>query len=163
VLLSIPAAVRFVSVEPMLGPIEMSRQQGSWLGPATQSRGMHDGIDWVICGGESGPGARPMHPAWARALRDQCQAAGVPFFFKQWGEWAPGAPVYPNTNQEQEAWDQVAGEDNVEPIELSGNMPLGAFQPSPGSWLMHRVGRAAAGDLLDGKQHHAFPKGAEQQ
>lgn len=47
------------------------------------------GIDWVIVGGESGPGARPMHPGWARSLRDQCAAAGVPFLFKQWGEWAP--------------------------------------------------------------------------
>jgi protein gp37 len=46
-------------------------------------------LDWVVCGGESGPNARPMHPDWARSLRDQCQAAGVPFFFKQWGAWAP--------------------------------------------------------------------------
>jgi len=49
----------------------------------------YNGIDWVVCGGESGPGARPMHPDWARSVRDQCVAAGVPFFFKQWGEWAP--------------------------------------------------------------------------
>ena len=66
------AAKRFLSVEPLLedlGVIDLT------------------GIDWVICGGESGKGARPMHPDWARSLRDQCQAAGVPFFFKQWGEW----------------------------------------------------------------------------
>lgn len=69
----IPAALRFLSCEPLLGPIN----------PALR------GIGWVICGGESGPGARPMHPDWARSLRDQCATASVPFFFKQWGEWAP--------------------------------------------------------------------------
>lgn len=97
-LLRCPAAVRFLSVEPLLGPVDLnvSRTVGAGaeeitadddaLGPPL---GGVDGIDWVIVGGESGPGARPMHPDWARALRDQCQAAGVPFFFKQWGEWAP--------------------------------------------------------------------------
>lgn len=72
-----PAAVRFLSVEPMLGPIVDS----GWL----WGTGGRNGIDWVICGGESGPGARPMHPGWARSLRDQCAAAGVPFFMKQMG------------------------------------------------------------------------------
>lgn len=71
---SVPAAVRFLSIEPLIGD----------LGTVNL-----DGIDWVIGGGESGPNARPMKPAWARSLRDQCVAAGVPFFFKQWGEWAP--------------------------------------------------------------------------
>jgi protein gp37 len=66
----VPAAVRFLSVEPLLGPI-----------PRLPLRG----IDWVIVGGESGPGARPMDPQWARAIRDRCIAGGVPFFFKQWG------------------------------------------------------------------------------
>lgn len=64
-----PAKIRFLSVEPMLAPV----------------RPELDGIHWVICGGESGPGARPMNPEWARSLRDQCQAAGVPFFMKQMG------------------------------------------------------------------------------
>lgn len=68
-LLAIPARVLFLSVEPMLGPV----------------RPELDGIHWVICGGESGPGARPMHPDWARQLRDQCRSAGVPFFMKQMG------------------------------------------------------------------------------
>jgi len=69
-LLQTPAAVRFVSIEPMLGEVDIS-----WH--------LTGCIDWVICGGESGPGARPMHPDWARSLRDQCRDAGVPFFFKQ--------------------------------------------------------------------------------
>lgn len=81
-LLEIPAARRFVSAEPLIGPVELD---DTWLsGP--------DRIDWLIVGGESGPTARPMHPNWARSLRTQCAAAGTPFFFKQWGGWAPARP-----------------------------------------------------------------------
>jgi protein gp37 len=80
-LLATPAAVRFLSCEPLLGPIDIVSGQPGGI------PGAH--IQWVIAGGESGPGARPMHPDWVRGLRDQCQAADVPFFFKQWGEWAP--------------------------------------------------------------------------
>lgn len=103
-LLSTPAAKRFVSVEPMLGPVPIENYLG-WRGticPCCCGSGQDDlstctcchgtgryGLDWVICGGETGPGARPMHPDWARSLRDQCQAAEVQYFFKQWGEWAP--------------------------------------------------------------------------
>jgi len=117
VLLNTPAAVRFVSVEPMLGPVDVSPylsmgmacpqcrrwecQDGFDVLGATEGNVFCNhcgtevpakfagGLDWVICGGESGPGARPMHPQWVRDLRDQCDAAGVPFFFKQWGEWLP--------------------------------------------------------------------------
>ena len=114
-LLAVPAAVRFLSCEPLLGEIDLD---SAWHGETAlnaecwgecgwcddghpplynchkgrQSGCEHakgrSGIDWVITGGESGPGARPMHPDWARSLRDQCTDAGVPFFFKQWGEWA---------------------------------------------------------------------------
>lgn len=81
-LLEIPAVVRFVSCEPLLGSLELR----PWLrpSPATGRR-----IDWVIAGGESGPHARPMDPRWARDLRDECVEAAVPFHFKQWGEWVP--------------------------------------------------------------------------
>ena len=93
-LLQTPAAVRFISSEPLLGEIKL---QG-WDGVLQRNyldrefigdRSKRGPIDWVICGGESGPKARPMHIDWARSLRDQCQAAGVPFLFKQWGEWQP--------------------------------------------------------------------------
>lgn len=83
-LLATPAAKWFLSIEPMLGPVDLSR----WLEPAGLDTDLglsNPGIDLVIVGGESGPNARPMHPDWARSLRDQCQVAGVPFFFKQWG------------------------------------------------------------------------------
>jgi protein gp37 len=72
-LLATPAAVRFLSMEPLLGAVEMPLGLGA------------RGLNWVIVGGESGPGARPMHPDWARALRDHCVLDKVPFFFKQWG------------------------------------------------------------------------------
>lgn len=112
-----PAACRFVSVEPMLGPV---------LGEV-------DGIDWVICGGESGRGARPMHPDWARSLRDQCQAAGVPFLFKQWGEWEPIV----TTTGELES-------------------PFGYHVESKLGFV--NVGKKAAGRLLDGREWHQFPE-----
>lgn len=113
-LLQTPAAVRFISAEPLLGPVDLQHirytdddVECEWNAltayhEVLNSNSMdivataEDGVtklDWVICGGESGPNARPMHPDWARSLRDQCAAAGVPFFFKQWGQWAPTGSV----------------------------------------------------------------------
>jgi protein gp37 len=95
-LLDTPAAVRWISAEPLLGPIRLRRPDFSdgppggplghgpgWIGPDDGSAARGPTLDWVVVGGESGPGARPCHPDWARSLRDQCQAAAVPFFFKQ--------------------------------------------------------------------------------
>lgn len=91
----IPARVRFLSCEPLLGPVDLapylvdSDVEGGFPDqPGFQGKA-YGAINWVIAGGESGPHARPMSPTWARSLRDQCQAAGVPFLFKQWGEWLP--------------------------------------------------------------------------
>ncbi|HNX52333.1 MAG TPA: phage Gp37/Gp68 family protein [Pontiellaceae bacterium] len=99
-LLRTPAAVRFVSCEPLIGPVNVSL----YLPFTTRGRGgAHretGGLDWIICGGESGPGARPMNPEWARSLRDQAQAAGVPFFFKQWGRFAGGYRELPVTHSD---------------------------------------------------------------
>lgn len=97
-LLSVPARVHFLSCEPLLGPIEFS--DVSRRSDALQMLGKPAlfGIDWIIAGGESGPAARPMHPDWARSLRDQCQVAGVPFLFKQWGEWDADALLYTDMN-----------------------------------------------------------------
>ena len=104
VLLATPAEKHFVSVEPMLGPVDLTsidypsgRIEGAEeSGMLDALRGLtmddaptHPALDWVICGGETGSGARPMNPDWVRSLRDQCQGATVPFFFKSWGEWAP--------------------------------------------------------------------------
>ena len=100
VLLQIPAAVRFVSIEPMLGPVDLSKyltcqfyagEEMEWRKgtivpegyPKLRAARIRSRIDWVICGGQTGPGARPMHPDWVRSLRDQCITADVPFFLKQ--------------------------------------------------------------------------------
>ena len=88
VLLQIPAAKNFVSVEPMLGPVDISEYLLGERGHASEAP-MLSPLDWVICGGETGANARPLHPDWVRGLRDQCQMAGVPFFFKSWGDWYP--------------------------------------------------------------------------
>lgn len=83
-LLRVPAKVRFLSCEPLLGEVDLRFCEG----PCRDHK-----PEWVIVGGESGSSARPMHPNWVRSIRDQCQAAGVPFFFKQWGEWAPSPEI----------------------------------------------------------------------
>ncbi len=98
-LLATPAAVRWISAEPLLGPVDLSEwmicpkaRDGLSMDPSTGAyeccsdcdwTGLTFDIDWVVVGGESGPNARPMHPDWARSLRDQCAAAGVPFYVKQ--------------------------------------------------------------------------------
>lgn len=139
-LLQIPAKVRFLSMEPLLGavtlPASMIMKQG---GSVADGVAWHlFGIHWVIVGGESGPHARPMHPDWARSLRDQCKAAGVAFHFKQWGEWA--GHYYP--------------ENGVVHVRKDGS--LGDY-PLVDSWSMKRVGKHAAGRLLDGVEHNCFP------
>lgn len=89
-LLEAPAAVRFLSMEPLLGPVDFSIPfSGAKVNVLNGARPAVPPIDWVIVGGESGSGARPMDPQWARSIRDQCNDAGVPFLFKQWGEHAP--------------------------------------------------------------------------
>ena len=107
------------------------------------SAGFGVGLDWIIAGGESDPGARPAHPDWFRSLRDQCAAAGVPFFFKQWGEWAPR--VVP--------WD----------VDLEASIAAGRLAPpwaeAGQQWAMARVGRKRAGAELDGRHHHEWPEG----
>lgn len=127
-LLTVPAVVRFLSCEPLLGPIDLK-----WDKP------MRVGIDWVIVGGESGGGARPMHPNWARELRDQCVLAEVPFLFKQWGDFAPG-----NVTNATEL---------VSPF---GRTVLGGIDS--GSAYMRRVGKKAAGRLLDGREWNEYPE-----
>lgn len=122
-LLACPAAVHGVSVEPMLGPVTLP-QEFIALG----NRG------WAICGGESGNGARPMHPNWARGIRDQCSAAGVPFFFKQWGAFA-------------EKPDAAHGE--------SGRVIL---RDGPVEARMIKLGKGKSGRVLDGRTRDEFPE-----
>lgn len=135
-LITTPAVKRFWSAEPLLGPLVPPKE---WL------------PDWVIVGGESGPGARPMHPDWARSLRDQCAAAGVPFLFKQWGNWAPGEIAGEHLNPEksargmsrvfshwQERWSEPHGHCDDEPD-------------------VYHIGKKRAGRVLDGVTHDGYP------
>lgn len=146
-LLKTPAAVRFVSCEPLLGPVQLINEFGPrWLGETTV---FHPRLDWVIVGGESGPQARPMHPDWARSLRDQCQAAGVAFFLKQWGEWAPvkqcRAPAVGRMT-DNDWW--ACDDGRVIPCP----------EPNPYGQRLVRFGKTAAGRLLDGREWSEFPQ-----
>ncbi len=142
-LLDTPAAVRWLSMEPLLGPVTLpfeaeantctcyggtapyGHEPGCGLEPGPAWGNLH----WVVVGGESGPGARPMAPGWARSLRDQCTGAGVPFFFKQWGEWLP----HPG-----------------------GSFPRSTLTRIDGTWF-RRFGKKAAGRELDGRTWDEYP------
>ncbi|ASY45011.1 hypothetical protein CJD35_11575 [Sphingobium xenophagum] len=173
-LLATPAAVRWLSCEPLLGPIYLTdiADGGStvldpecWgdcdcsglFGPDPGCRRLGgDGtltrkIDWVVVGGESGPGARPMHPDWARDLRDQCAAADVPFFFKQWGDWTPGENV-----KRQSGWVNGAHWFDNRWLYEEQNLSAtdGHVDDEPD---VYRIGKRAAGRLLDGVRHDGMP------
>lgn len=143
-ILDTPAAVRFLSCEPLIAHVDLTTGR-HWLGDfETDNNGpILRGIDWVIAGGESGKDARPMHPDWARALRDQCAAAGVPFFFKQWGEWAPRGCTHG-------LWLTAEGD-------LFGPGDASDLRVGDGCAGIDRVGKAAAGRTLDGRTHDDFP------
>jgi protein gp37 len=129
-LLQFPAAVRFVSAEPLLGPVDLR----AWLN-------REQCIDWVIAGGESGHWARPMNPEWARHLRDQCEAAQVPFHFKQWGHWRPDYDdKAPSTRK------------RVSVSESDGRVIT-----------LVRLGKHAAGRELDGREWDQFPDSQRKQ
>lgn len=151
-LLNTPARIKFLSCEPLLGPVKLwgfDEEDQALRGvgiirsggmtpstPDSLPEGYDDsypGIDWVICGGESGPGARAMHPDWARSLRDQCQEAGVAYHFKQWGAW-----VSECAGVNFDVWDGHPS----------------AFSPPN---QVYRVGKHAAGRLLDGRTWDEFP------
>jgi protein gp37 len=160
-LLQTPAAVRFISAEPLLGPVNLGALKldgpNAWTtheckldGLSVRSNGS-PALGWVIVGGESGAGARPMHPDWARSLRDQCKAAGVPYFFKQWGAWTPGENVDRVTGTVDTAvW--FNNEWLIGMETLSNDEGHVDDQPD-----LYRVGTKAAGCLLDSVEHHEFP------
>ena len=168
-LLAAPAAVRFISAEPLLGEVDLKATRYGHM--AAISR-----LDWVIVGGESGPHARPMHPDWARSLRDQCAAAGVPFLFKQWGEWLPlnqtalgadDAYYHPAPEADPEAsrrckYDSLC----IAPDGASYStgtahqyhrIAEGAFA-GVGHIQCFKIGKSRAGRLLDGVEHNGFPQ-----
>ena len=148
---------RFVSYEPALGPIDFTpflkgeckycNGEGGNTGCPCAGSGKGPRIDWLIMGGESGPGARPMHPDWARSVRDQCKAAGVPFFFKQWGEWAQlDDNTAVSTHENTMGW-------------AHGGWSKGRYGSHTGEKVVNmiRAGKSRAGCLLDGKEHKETP------
>lgn len=162
-LLATPAAVRFVSAEPLLGPIDFRFLQpgdppveidalNGTHGVLRPHGGRSARLDWIIAGGESGQNARPMHPAWARSIRDQCADAGVPFFFKQWGAWAPRFASDVSFITGSSAAPAVAWPDGT--ITATGR----AEDHGGNGSLIDKVGKKAAGRLLDGVEHSEFPK-----
>lgn len=143
-LVKVPAAVRFLSVEPMLGPVCLAQN----LPDERVLRWCHwmiGMVDWVICGGESGPCARPMHPDWARSLRNQCKAAGVSYFHKQNGEFL-----------DLDTAQNILGDDD--PRLCDGQRRAKAKLVVLDDTTMVRVGRKDAGRLLDGMEHSVFPE-----
>jgi len=182
-LLAVPAEKRFLSMEPLLGLVNLAHlnedretnefnclQPDTWekeiaqwrgteegweesfedhygMNPAGLSGPMHAGVDWVIVGGESGPNARPMHPDWVRSLRDQCQAAGLPYLFKQWGEWAP-----------RDQWSFHVRMSKQCAIKLDGSPVSNDDVPQDvDGQRFEKVGKKAAGRLLDGRTWDEVP------
>jgi protein gp37 len=178
-----PAVMRFLSCEPLLGPVDLSQwlcacggrqwvDDQTWVPETPEAArkpgagripcgfcneggwGQPDvprGLGWVIAGGESGRNARPMHPDWARKLRNQCAATGVPFHFKQWGAWAPVAGAEHWQNRRETDW-EIRGDGVC--------WTLGDPCPDPldgSEVLVRRVGKTAAGRVLDGQTWDQFP------
>lgn len=178
ILLDTPAALRFISAEPLLGPIDiagytfifthedeaalMDERPGfvpilPFRDPKTTPSDQicTPRLDWVIAGGESGPSARPSHPDWFRSLRDQCAEADVAFFFKQWGNWAPDTGPMPSGDPIMDGRARCAvWQGDRWLFAADGDTP--PSDAGEGEWVYH-LGKKAAGRMLDGQAHSAFP------
>ncbi|MGV1913586.1 phage Gp37/Gp68 family protein [Agrobacterium vitis] len=185
ILLDTPAAIRWISAEPLLGGLDLRKLPSvifaaninaltgtlRWDGGPTETGGPR--LDWVVAGGESGRNARPMHPDWARSLRDQCAAAGVPFLFKQWGEWhtaayrmTDGEPVF----RQFTTFDQWVNKASTwinggvcldrtgRRLKIGGDFMRARDKGTFPLTIMHRVGKKSAGRVLDGVEHNGFPE-----
>ena len=151
-LLETPAAVRFLSCEPLLGPVSLFAKSSIDTGTL---------VDWVIVGGESGHGARPMHPDWARGLRDECVEHGIAFHFKQWGEWAPAN--YQNGTHLLQTAGQLVDRKSAT-VENpyghgSGKQDL-VDRGHPGWVRVRRPGKRLAGRVLDDRTWDEYPEAA---
>lgn len=171
-LLDTPAAVRWISAEPLLGPVDLQHIDDGCSDPRNVLRSWSaeeqaaqygegfegsPGLNWVVVGGESGPGARPMHPDWARNLRDQCAAHGVPFMFKQWGVWAPGENATHTLGRTTDGATWFNDGWLYETFTAAASEGL-HIDDEPTVW---RAGKKAAGRRLDGVQHDGYPATSE--
>jgi len=192
-LLATPAAIRFISAEPLLGTVDLKRwlsiswqcsscrgyfsgehqntcpdcgSVGGWCGShAFNGRGRPTdtifpsqsgrGLDWVIVGGESGKGARPLHPDWANQIRDQCASAGVPFFFKQWGEHLGGTA----SDHGDSVWFEAASKPaDSRYLQTKDQFDWFDVNKAPDGPAHIKLGTKAAGRELDGREHNAMPE-----
>jgi protein gp37 len=171
-LLGVPARVRFLSMEPLLGPVkldalahgdesDLDALRGqivySTQHVAVRPRITGARLDWVIVGGESGHGARPMHPDWALSLRDQCAAAGVPFLFKQWGEWQIASTE--NGHHDCDMARNAAQWVHFDGVLTKPSWHREGYADAEKAYGMVKVGKKLAGRQLDGRTHDAFPQG----
>ncbi len=183
VLLETPAAIRWISAEPLLGPLNLrdlrkfNTKGAPWIdalrglvtrgdclarspnecsfNTRVQIPGELPGLNWVVAGGESGHSARPMHPDWVRSLRDQCAEAGVPFLFKQWGEYLPAIDRDRDDPDWRRDYSHTYADDQPDMAWL--NIEGGCGFHGARFHVMQRVGKRVAGRLLDGVEHNAFP------
>jgi protein gp37 len=183
-LLATPAAIRFISAEPLLGPVDLGTAwhgesaldsecwgECAWCdkgypplhncqrGEQTEAdvRKWRSGLDWVIVGGESGSGARPMHPDWATDIRDQCASAGVPFFFKQWGDWELALDRdHDDPDWRRDYTNDFADEGKSRWLNFEGGRGFHGER----FCVMRNVGTKRAGRRLDGIEHNAMPAAA---
>lgn len=154
-LLASPGAVHWISAEPLLGHLDLQRacQYPALLYPELDPSNV---IDWVVTGGESGPGARPAHPDWFRSLRDQCSTMGVPLHFKQWGAWGDPDSIEA-TGIAHHGWFETDRKDGGIPRHewpgpIVNGVELASQRPE-----VFNVGKKAAGRLLDGRTHDEWP------
>lgn len=153
-LLETPAAVRFLSCEPLLGPVDLSMFLENRIDVTDEVLPL---IDWIIVGGESGPNARTMHPDWVRSLRDQCQEAGVAFFFKQWGEYYPEAiEGLPDGIGKPGDIQMHTTIDSIVQSQVGVTYPV-AFDSNGKAFKLRKVGKKKAGRLLDGREWNEMP------
>jgi protein gp37 len=157
-LLQIPAAVRFLSMEPLLGHVNLTLHDLPENCPT-----WHDGcncvmVDWVIVGGESGHDARPMHLRWARAIRDHCNWAKVPFFFKQWGEWVDSSQIADHGLVTENKYSLSMCTKTSADVGCMAKRSHWRIHTN-GGFDYYRVGKGAAGRLLDGREWNEFPLG----
>lgn len=180
-LMNTPAAIRWLSAEPLLGPIDLEDVPVGMNGPL-RSYGETNApkLDWVVVGGESGPDARPMHPDWVEAIQEQCTQAHVPFFFKQWGEWLPLTQMTPEyaasfyrsnrpakDGEDQNDLDDEYGTHCIVPQKViihngrvfSVEDPRSFEQDFFGTRSIFRVGVHKAGCRLNGREWQAWPVG----
>lgn len=146
-LLETPAVVHGVSIEPMLGSLNLiphiNLEKENSPHPGGDVRSTEGGLDWVICGGESGHKARPTHPDWVRSIRDQCKAANTPFFFKQWGELIPSCQArHLKLPLSEFAHKNVQFQSPHNPDKTN---------------TYFKIGKHKTGNLLDGQKHEQYP------